>query len=235
MRFLVTRLSACSINFLGSVIQILAYPSALAVATRVPSGLNAIAVTSPSSSRRRISAPVAESDTRALPLTPVPLAVIIRARSRLNGHCMYAAMVVEAEDLGTGSSVQYCRGAVVAGGGDTGAVEAERHGGHGAGMLDAGDLGAGGSIEYRLWPLNMAAYDRRPELTARELEALRRLGMKVRLGRCYEGNAREWQIIGRLLQPGGSCGPLSGARRRQRGHRASASAAWEVLSRRTDQ
>ena len=36
------------------------------------------------------------------------------------------------------------------------------------------------------WPLNMAGYDRRPELTGRELEALRRLGMNVRRGRGYD-------------------------------------------------
>ena len=49
-----------------------------------------------------------------------------------------------------------------------------------------------------LWPLNMARYDRRPELTGRELEALRRLGMNVRRGRCYDGDAPEWQVVERL-------------------------------------
>jgi integrase len=47
----------------------------------------------------------------------------------------------------------------------------------------------------------MAGYDRRPELTGRELEALRRLGVNVRRGRCYDGDAPEWQVIERLLQP----------------------------------
>jgi hypothetical protein len=51
------------------------------------------------------------------------------------------------------------------------------------------------------WPLNVARYDRRPELTGRELEALRRLGMNVRRGRCYDGGAPERQVIDRLLQP----------------------------------
>jgi hypothetical protein len=47
----------------------------------------------------------------------------------------------------------------------------------------------------------VACYDRRPELTGRELEALRRLGINVRRGRCYDGDAPEWQVIERLLQP----------------------------------
>jgi integrase len=51
------------------------------------------------------------------------------------------------------------------------------------------------------WPLNMARYDRRPELASRELEALRRLGMNVRRGRGYDADAPEWQAIDRLLQP----------------------------------
>ena len=50
-------------------------------------------------------------------------------------------------------------------------------------------------------PLKMAGYDRHPELTGRELEALRRLGMNVRRGRCYDRDAPEWQVIERLVQP----------------------------------
>ena len=51
------------------------------------------------------------------------------------------------------------------------------------------------------WPLNTVGYDSRPELTGRELEALRGLGMNVRRGRCFDGDAPQWQVIGRLLQP----------------------------------
>ena len=53
----------------------------LPVATRVPSGLNATADTPPSWSRREISAPVAASNTRAL---PSPLPVATRVPSGLN-------------------------------------------------------------------------------------------------------------------------------------------------------
>ena len=59
--------------------------SPLPVATRVPSGLNATADTGLSWSRRDISAPVAASNTRALPrLDRSPLPVATRVPSGLN-------------------------------------------------------------------------------------------------------------------------------------------------------
>jgi integrase len=51
------------------------------------------------------------------------------------------------------------------------------------------------------WPLDLARYHRRPELTDTELAALRRLGMNLRRRRCYDQDAPEWSVVSRLLQP----------------------------------
>ena len=67
-------------------------------------------------------------------------------------------------------------------------------------ITPAGAVGAEGPPAWA-WPLNMARYDRRPELTGREREALRRLGTNVRRRRGYDRDPPEWQAVGRLLQP----------------------------------
>jgi integrase len=51
------------------------------------------------------------------------------------------------------------------------------------------------------WPVEAARYDRRPELTANEREALDRLGMNVRRRRGYDRDAPEWRTVERLLRP----------------------------------
>lgn len=51
------------------------------------------------------------------------------------------------------------------------------------------------------WPINPDRYNRRPSLTALELEALRQLGMNLRRRRCYDRDAPEWHAIARLLRP----------------------------------
>jgi hypothetical protein len=51
------------------------------------------------------------------------------------------------------------------------------------------------------WPVEAARYDRRPELTANEREALDRLGMDVRRRRGYDRDAPEWRTVERLLRP----------------------------------
>ena len=85
-------------------------PSSLPVATRVPSGLNATAYTRPSWSRRAISAPVAASNTRALPSLAAagghPGAV------RAERHRGHPAVVVQAGYLGAGRRVEHPRAAV---------------------------------------------------------------------------------------------------------------------------
>ncbi|MET8630907.1 hypothetical protein ABZW30_45725 [Kitasatospora sp. NPDC004669] len=51
------------------------------------------------------------------------------------------------------------------------------------------------------WPIAPDRYNRRPDLTVLESEALRRLGMNLRRRRCYDRDAPEWDTIGRLLRP----------------------------------
>ena len=51
------------------------------------------------------------------------------------------------------------------------------------------------------WPVNLAGYDRRPDLTKTELEALRRLGLNLRRRRCYDREHPGWPVISRLLRP----------------------------------
>ncbi|MFC0438025.1 hypothetical protein [Kutzneria buriramensis] len=52
------------------------------------------------------------------------------------------------------------------------------------------------------WPIHSTRYNRSPELTGVELEALRRLGMNnLRRRRCYDGDAPEWALVQRLLRP----------------------------------
>jgi len=52
------------------------------------------------------------------------------------------------------------------------------------------------------WPIDVTRYNRRPELTEIELEALRRLGMNnLRRRRCYDEDAPEWAVVQRLLRP----------------------------------
>lgn len=51
------------------------------------------------------------------------------------------------------------------------------------------------------WPVDLARYNRQPELTTLELEALRRLGTNVRRRRGYDREAPEWRVVKRLLRP----------------------------------
>ncbi|MFG1687737.1 hypothetical protein ACGFNP_46805 [Nonomuraea sp. NPDC049269] len=51
------------------------------------------------------------------------------------------------------------------------------------------------------WPVDLAGYDRRPDLTETELEALRRLGLNLRRRRCYDRDHSGWPVISRLLCP----------------------------------
>ncbi len=51
------------------------------------------------------------------------------------------------------------------------------------------------------WPIDPARYDRRPDLTPREREALRRLGTNVRRRRGYDRDAPQWHTVKRLLRP----------------------------------
>jgi len=52
-----------------------------------------------------------------------------------------------------------------------------------------------------LWPIDLARYNRRPDLAEIELQALRRLGMNLRRRRCYDQDAPEWPAVNRLLRP----------------------------------
>jgi hypothetical protein len=51
------------------------------------------------------------------------------------------------------------------------------------------------------WPINPERYNRRAELTGRELEALQELGWQVRRRRGYGPHLPQWPVIARLLQP----------------------------------
>ncbi|WP_326742678.1 hypothetical protein [Streptomyces sp. NBC_01768] len=51
------------------------------------------------------------------------------------------------------------------------------------------------------WPIDLARYDRRPELTERERAALASLGWEVRRRRGYAPERVEWRAISRLLRP----------------------------------
>jgi hypothetical protein len=49
--------------------------------------------------------------------------------------------------------------------------------------------------------VDLSHFDRRPELAAAELQALRTLGDNVRRRRQFKASMPEWQVIERLLQP----------------------------------
>jgi len=51
------------------------------------------------------------------------------------------------------------------------------------------------------WPITPERYNRRAELTGRELEALQELGWQVRRRRGYDPHLPQWPVIARLLQP----------------------------------
>jgi integrase len=51
------------------------------------------------------------------------------------------------------------------------------------------------------WPIDLARYDRRPELSERERAALAGLGWQVRRRRGFGANRVEWRAIARLLRP----------------------------------
>ncbi|MFJ9845892.1 tyrosine-type recombinase/integrase [Kitasatospora sp. NPDC101155] len=51
------------------------------------------------------------------------------------------------------------------------------------------------------WPIDLARYDRRPELSERESTALASLGWQVRRRRGYDPDRVEWRAIDRLLRP----------------------------------
>lgn len=77
------------------------------------------------------------------------------------------------------------------------------------------------------WPLDPAAYDRAPALTARETTALATLGEAVRGWRRPPCAAREeWRQLARLLRPlADACAVLTAGNRRQRGSANAAVAA----------
>ena len=117
-----------------------AEPSPLPVATRVPSGLNATAFTEPSWSSRASSAPVAASNTRA---DPSPLAVATRVPSGLNATA-YTAPSWSSRTSSVPVAASNTRAdPSLAGGGDPGAVRAERHRVHRAVVVEPGQLGPG--------------------------------------------------------------------------------------------
>jgi hypothetical protein len=51
------------------------------------------------------------------------------------------------------------------------------------------------------WPIDLTRYDRTPELSAIEHEALIALGWDLRRGRCHDPSRPEWATIKRLLDP----------------------------------
>ncbi len=51
------------------------------------------------------------------------------------------------------------------------------------------------------WPIDLIRYDRTPELSAIEHEALIALGWDLRRGRCHDPSRPEWATIKRLLDP----------------------------------
>ena len=114
----------------------------------LPSGLNATAVTPSSWSRREISAPVAASNTRALPLpdmSPLPVATRVAIRAeRHRGH----AVSWSRRDISApvaASNTRALRSPLPVA---TRGLRAERHRGHLAIVVQAGDLGAGRRVEH---------------------------------------------------------------------------------------
>ncbi len=51
------------------------------------------------------------------------------------------------------------------------------------------------------WPVDTVCYDRRPDLSSAERDALTQLGMNVRRRRGYDRDAPQWRVIARLLRP----------------------------------
>src|SRR5512147_2039306 len=61
--------------------------------------------------------------------------------------------------------------------------------------------GSAGTVPAWPWPIDLARYDRRPELTEHERAALTSLGWEVRRRRGYAPDRVEWPAISRLLRP----------------------------------
>jgi hypothetical protein len=51
------------------------------------------------------------------------------------------------------------------------------------------------------WPIDTVCYDRSPQLSPAERDALACLGMNVRRRRGYDRDAPQWRVIARLLRP----------------------------------
>jgi integrase len=62
------------------------------------------------------------------------------------------------------------------------------------------------AAEAWVWPVDTVSYDRRPDLSPAERDALTQLGMSVRRRRGHDRDAPQWHVIARLL------GPLDDAR-----------------------
>lgn len=60
---------------------------------------------------------------------------------------------------------------------------------------------ASGELPAWQWPIDLARYDRTPELAPTEHAALLALGWHTRQGRSYDPNRPEWAVIERLFRP----------------------------------